>query len=436
MRSPSSPVRVLLLATVLAAIPGCKFGAPRVAPGSPTRLVTLKYLCWGDDTEIAMNQAWIDMFEAEHPNVRVDMRVVSGQGFDQVLLTQIAGGIPPDVTYVTPQGFPNLVRREIYEDLTPYMERDGVSRDEYLPNLLKPYESEGRVYGLPRSWHPFVIFYNKRLFQRFGVEYPSAKWTWDDFIAAGKRLTRDEDGDGAPEFRAAANFPFQPFVWSCGGDVFGPDGEFLLDEPRSLEGLQLYIDMIHKHGILPLPGETQGTQSPQQMFETGRLAMFALGIWCVPAFRRIERFEWDIAPMPRGSACRATLLVTAGWGVIRTSRHKEEAWQLVRFLAGRQAQEYQMRIWRDPSPRVDAFVPLMNFEPEKPPPSRQVVLDSVEFGRFDTYFVHGPELWTELNRELGRLEGGFSDDVRASVAKMRADVEARREELVEESGLY
>lgn len=94
-----------------------------------------------------------------------------------------------------------------------------------------------------------------------------------------------------------------------------------------------------------------------------------------------------------------------------------------------------MKIWRDPSPRVDAFKSLMFWEPEKPPASRQVVLDSIEFGRFDSYFVGQPELTTEANRELDRLTSGLSTDVAASVAKMRGMVEQRRQELIEEFDL-
>ena len=168
-----------------------------------------------------------------------------------------------------------------------------------------------------------VVYYNKRLFDRFNVAYPDESWTWDTFIDAGKRLTVDEDGDGAKEFFGAANFPRQVFVRSFGGEEFGPDGEFLLDRPESIEGLRLYIDLINKHGVFPSPSETR-TQAPQQMFETGRLAMFCLGIWSVPSFRRIDRFEWDIAIMPSGprqvTAVTAIELATAVATAMTTTR--------------------------------------------------------------------------------------------------------------------
>jgi multiple sugar transport system substrate-binding protein len=424
--------RVVLLAAAAVAsgliCSACRVGTPKVDGES---LVTIKYLAWGDDTEIEMNQAWIDGFEAEHPGVRVDFESVQGQAFDQKLLTQVAGNVAPDVTYVNPSSFPNFLRRDVFVDLRPYMERDGVTLDEFLPGLVEPYQHGEGIYGLPRSWHPMVVYYNKRLFDRFNVAYPDESWTWDTFIDAGKRLTVDEDGDGAKEFFGAANFPRQVFVRSFGGEEFGPDGEFLLDRPESIEGLRLYIDLINKHGVFPSPSETR-TQAPQQMFETGRLAMFCLGIWSVPSFRRIDRFEWDIAIMPSGPAGRNTLLVTAGWAIPRTSRHPEEAWQFVKYLSGRAAQEYQMRIWRDPSPRADAFNSLMFWEPEKPPANREAVLKSIEFGQFDNFFLGQPELANEMGREMENLESGRSKDVEASVARMKRLVERRRAELIEE----
>ena len=118
--------RVVLLAAAAVAsgliCSACRVGTPKVDGES---LVTIKYLAWGDDTEIEMNQAWIDGFEAEHPGVRVDFESVQGQAFDQKLLTQVAGNVAPDVTYVNPSSFPNFLRRDVFVDLRPYMERDG-----------------------------------------------------------------------------------------------------------------------------------------------------------------------------------------------------------------------------------------------------------------------------------------------------------------------
>ena len=400
---------------------------PRSTSGASTaEKIRLDYVCWGDVTEQALNRHWLSEFEKLHPNISVNLvHTAGGDGTEIKIQTMIAGGAPPDVMYVWPTVMPTFLRKGIYLPLDEYMDEDGIDRSAWLESVLQFYTSDGQVYGLPRSWHPYVLFYNKDMFDQAGVAYPDETWTYDDLIKYGMKLTGDVDGDGNVDQYAIANVPSTIFIWGHGGDTHDERGKCLLETPEAIRGLEFYRDLIWKYKIMPPPQQLSESLNAQEMFKTGRLAMFALGIWCVPDFREITEFEWDIAPMPAGPVGKVTQLVTAGWGVYSGSKHPREAWELVKYLSGAEAQEYQMRIWRDPSGLSQVFEDMMFWEPEQSPKSRKVVLDSIEFGRFAAPFEGQGEVETKARLIREELETGREPDagrIAAEIAEVTREV--------------
>jgi multiple sugar transport system substrate-binding protein len=381
--------------------------------------VRLDYVCWGDVTEEALNRHWMAEFEKRHPGTSVNIiTTTGGEGTEIKIQTMIAGGAPPDVMYVWPEVFPTFVRKEVYLPLDEMMAQDGVDRADWFDVLIDFYTAQGHVYGLPRSWHPYVLFYNKDMFDQAGVPYPQPGWTWDDVIRHGLKLTRDVDGDGNVDQYAIANVPWEIFVWGHGGETYDEKGRCLLDSPEAIAGLELYRDLIWKYKIMPPPQHLTQSLNAQEMFKTGRLGMFGLGIWCVPDFREIGDFTWDIGPMPAGPAQRITKLVTAGWAIYSDTAHPQQSWELVKYLSGPEAQTYQMRIWRDPSGIRQVFENMMFWEPEEPPASRQVVLDSIDFGRFAPTFEGWAEVEQKARLVREELETGREEDVRRIVREI------------------
>lgn len=382
--------------------------------------IQLTYVMWGDTSELEMNKRWIADFEDLHPESKINMVATDGSGTDVKIMTMVSGGTAPDVMYVWPDIFPKFVSEGLYMPLDDYLEKHNLGRERWFAELLEPYTHEGKLYGLPRSWHPYLLYYNQDLFDSVGVTNPEANWTWDDVIRVGKELTRDTDGDGRTDQYAIAGVPWETFVWGCGGEIFDKEGNCLLDTPEAITGLTLYYDLIYTHHIMPTPQELKESKDAQSLFMTGKVAMFALGIWCVPDFRGIRNFDWDIQVMPAGPKLQVTPLVTAGWATYAKTPHPEEALAFTTYLAGPEAQSYQMRIWRDPSGLKDVFNKLLFFEPEKAPLNRQALLDSIPMGRFRNVFMGMDEVQRTLNEELDVIFNGYvkRDEIPATVEKI------------------
>jgi len=84
-------------------------------------------------------------------------------------------------------------------DLKPLIEKD-LNADEYVSALVAGTDKDGHIWGVPHAMNAAVIYYNKDLFDKKGVAYPTADWTWDDMIEKAKALSYDENGDGKNDF--------------------------------------------------------------------------------------------------------------------------------------------------------------------------------------------------------------------------------------------
>jgi len=361
--------------------------------------ITLNYVYWGDISEIALNTHWIRSFEKKHPGIKVNM--IHTSEVETKILTMVAAGVPPDVMYAWPQVLQDFASKGIYLPLNAFIKRDGIDQGKWFPQILKAYKYKDKIYGLPRGWNPYVLYYNKNLFDEAGVPYPDESWTWQTVIKYGRKLTK-RDREGRIEQFAISNVPYQIFVWSMGGKFFDREGKPSYDGPKTIEGFQLARDLIWKYKISPTPQQLKQNQSAEDMFLTGRVAMFALGMWAVPRFRTIKKFKWDIAVMPRGKV-RKTMLVTAGWAISSATKHPQQAWDLVKYLSGDEAQTYQMKIFRDPSGLIDILKKYMFYEPQKPPQNRGVFLKSIKFGRFLPVFPGSMELIAKINQDIDNI---------------------------------
>ena len=74
------------------------------------------------------------------------------------------------------------------------------------------------------------------------------------------------------------------------------------------------------------------------MFASGRLAMFLSGIWETPLLRNYK-FKWDVAMFPKNkTGVRAFGTGGSGYGILRSSKHKKEAWEVIKALTGPEGQ--------------------------------------------------------------------------------------------------
>ncbi len=296
-------------------------------------VVTIRWVA--DPNPIRLKQ--IALFEKSNPDIKVNLDW-SSAGL-QKILTQIAGGNAPDVIILfSASDISIFAEKGALSDLTPYCEKYNVPLDDFWP-LLKPYMYyEGKVYALCDNATPYVLYYNKKLFDSAGIPYPTDKWTWEDLLSASKALTK-EIGPRVKQFGFLTGVRKEPFYWQNGASFYSKDKKrCIINSKEGKEALRFLYDMQFKYHLSPSPSEMQsigggqGWGSGLSLFMSGKIGMYPCGRWVTINYRKIKDFEWDIAPLPKGKY-KATLFLSHSWAIPEDSNHKEEAFRFVKFLS-------------------------------------------------------------------------------------------------------
>jgi multiple sugar transport system substrate-binding protein len=155
----------------------------------------------GDSGEgLNPHQEIIAKFEEENPDVLVQLEAVAGRDYYARLLTQIAANDAPDIMQIGDDAVPQFVGSGAFLPLDDFISgSEGnapLDPNIYLPGLLAPGQYQDQQWLLPKDYSPLAIYYNKKIFDEFGVDYPQDGWTWDEFLTTAQALTQDTDGDG------------------------------------------------------------------------------------------------------------------------------------------------------------------------------------------------------------------------------------------------
>ncbi len=307
--------------------------------------IVIKYMRWANPAEVKSTKELLDLFMKQNPDIKVVLGNESWSAYWDKLQTLFASGDGPDVFLLGSYYIVDFYKKGILENLQPYIEK---SKNINLKKFFKPpvelYKFNGDLYALPRDINSIVLYYNKDLFDRAGVKYPTASWTWDDIIKAGKQLTRDYNNDGIID-QYGILIPSSAYVYETGwGNLILQAGGSLLNKektkatvntPAVAKALQFLWDLEYKYKIAPM--EKSKASLGDNVFMTGKVAMVYDGSWMIGTYKTIKSFKWDVQLLPKGKrrACIANGVANA---MSSKSKHKEAAWKLIEFLSSKEAQ--------------------------------------------------------------------------------------------------
>ena len=296
------------------------------------------------DRELGVMKDVIADFEKTHPDIHV--KVVGGISDDKIVAA-IRGGNAPDVAHSFDAGAYTgaYCSNGAWIDLADYMNQDGLS-DEIFPEVPRQYSQfEGTRCALPMLADVYGLYYNKDLLAKAGIDSPPQ--TVSQLMDDAKKLTeRNPDGS----LKVVGLDPFDGFYenvaahWApqWGVDWVDESGKSnLAAQPGWADMLRWQKELIDWYGydnLVRWQASAGDEFSAQNAFERGKLAMNLDGEWRV-AFVQNEHPELNFgtAPLPVDDA--QPDLYGSGYtsgsiiGIPKTSGHKDEAWQLLKYLA-------------------------------------------------------------------------------------------------------
>jgi multiple sugar transport system substrate-binding protein len=294
---------------------------------------------WGSDNDTKTYQQRADAYTATHPGVKVTVKNIPVENYDQQVDTMIAGGSSPDIIEVNGTDGPALASRGVILDLNSRIQSAGMKLEDTVDaSRVKGYNLKGKQFALPDRGGNLVFYYNKTMFDKAGVPLPKAGWTWDEFTAAARKLTVVQGGKTVQYGVAIDNWPqaVESVVRSFGGTLLNDSlDKPAIDSPEARRGLQTYYDLAAKLKVSPtLKDYADFGQNVNRdaLFAQGKTAMIWAGLWDIPDFVK-QGLSFGIAPPPTVDPANPTMMAFGtGLAVGAKSKHQGAAWEVVKYM--------------------------------------------------------------------------------------------------------
>lgn len=361
---------------------------PALTPTLAQDKVKLRIATWTGVGEAAEFQLIIDKVNAASTEYEIIHEPIPSDYMTQVK-TQLAGGTAADMYWIGNEDLA-LASEGVFTPLTDCLKDQPANTagdvNDYYPSILATATQDGVVYGLPWIAQPVVVYYNKTLFDAAKLDYPKAGWTWDDFLADAKALTKDIDGDGKTDqwgFTANGWPPPQMFIWQAGGQLISDDLKTApIDSPEAIEGINFYLKLAYNPEVSP-SSDVIKEQGFDAMYRAGKVAMFMGGaadgldfevensaVVSVPVNPRTKdgtTFAWTASTVISANtqnpelACKALLALTEGiqnWKIVSPRISQSTAEHLI-ASAPKKKDSAEAIIAAVPSMRAFTIIPQL-----------------------------------------------------------------------------
>ena len=274
---------------------------------APAEEVTLKWAIWDQET----TQYWGDIkdaYEASHPGVTIEMVDLGSTDYMTVLATQLAGSADLDIVTIKDiPGYANLINLDYLKPLNEVLTRDTGDFNGTIEQLTT---DDGNFYAVPFRSDFWVLYYNKDLFDKAGVEYPSNDLTMEDYDALARKMT---SGSGDTKV-----YGCHYHTWRSAASLFSIlDGKNTIIDGK-YDFMKPTYDMViaqQKDGICMDYGYLKTSSLHYSAaFENQQCAMVNMGSWFISTLEAYmkdaeTKFNWGIVkyPHPAGAEAGSTL---------------------------------------------------------------------------------------------------------------------------------
>jgi multiple sugar transport system substrate-binding protein len=310
---------VVVLASVLAAGSQAKTDRAK-APKVTT--VTLNGWQTSPPEETKLSKVVAD-FERTHKSIKVNYQSVTGD-YQAQELAKFAARKPPDVLYVDVADIRDWVGQGVIQPLDSFVKSSHFSTKPYIKNLLNAFKVNGHIYGFPKDWSSLGMEVNTTLLA--GNPVPK---TWAQLKSVASKINVP---GGKPICLSADWARLMAFVYQAGGN-----GQWKSANSAPFRNaVNFYVGLINS-GLAATPDKL-GASWCGEAFGKQKVAIAFEGNWMFPTMESFPGVKFTTAPLPKGKT-RGNLAFTVSYSMAKDSKHKAAAWQLLKYLVGRQGMQ-------------------------------------------------------------------------------------------------
>lgn len=305
---------------------------------------TLTWSVWDKDATVYY-EPLIEAFEAENPDINVELLDLGSTDYMTVLGTQLSGG-DTSIDVVTVKdipGYASLVNKNQLEPLSELA--SDINLDQYS-GTVEQITVDDEYYALPFRSDFYVMYYNKDLFDAANVDYPQNNLTFDEYDTLIREVS-----EKATEANGSKVYGGHYHTWRSQVQMYG-----LLDGENTLVSTDYsFLEPIYETVLAQQEDQivqdyaTLKTSSLHYSaaFYQNNVASLLMGTWFIPTLATAiesgesEDFNWGMVTMPLTEGAEegtASGTITT-LGISANSENKEASWKFVEFVTSEEGSQ-------------------------------------------------------------------------------------------------
>ena len=279
-------------------------------------------------------------FMKENPDIEVKA-IYAGNYNDARIkaLAALKSGQPAQLSVMFSIDIYELIEQDAIVAFDDIVETDDERAwlETFYPSLMQNGMTQGKTWGIPFQRSTIVMYYNKDAFREAGLDPEMPPATWDELVAAGKKLV-SRSGDKVERWGMmipSTGYPYWMFgALTMQNDqvLMNGDGNLTYyDAPATQEALQFWHDLGSVHGVMPSGTIEWGTL--RKNFLEGQTAIMWHSTGNLTAVKKNAKFDFGVAMLPAKKR-RGTPTGGGNFYIFKqtTPEERKAAMTLIRFL--------------------------------------------------------------------------------------------------------
>jgi len=292
---------------------------------------TLTVTTWNYDTTPEFEKLFT-AFEKENPDVTIKPIDIAADDYDTKLTTMLSSGDTTDIlTMKNLLSYSNYALRDQLVDLTDHL---GDIDTEPAQDSYDMYDVDGKTYAQPYRTDFWVLYYNKKMFDDAGIDYPN-NLTWDEYEEVAKELSQPDD-----QVYGAYQHTWRSTTQALSAaqndqNLMEPSYDYLKEDYERALRMQDEKSQMD----FGTAKSTQVTYASQ--FENSKAAMMYMGSWYMAGVLDSKAngktdVDWAIAEIPQKEKGQeiTTFGSPTAFAVNKNSKNQELAQKFLDFASG------------------------------------------------------------------------------------------------------
>ncbi|GHJ43938.1 sugar ABC transporter substrate-binding protein [Catellatospora sp. TT07R-123] len=296
---------------------------------------------WVRAADEPMDKALVAAWNDANPTRKITMLTVPDAQYVQKYVQAVRSGDAPDLAAVDIANVKSLTTQHLLTDITAQV--DALPYKAALaPAGVDISSVDGHVYALPHQLDVSLLYYNKTLFTKAGLDPARPPATLDELVAAARKITAL--GDGTYGFSFAGNcagcnaYTLLPYIWASGGDIMNADGtKATLDDPAVAAALNAHKTMWDEK-LMPAAVKDDNGATWLSGFQSGKIGMIALGSFAVSIYKAQAGLDFGVTPIP-GTKGTSSFLGGDVIGISKGAKNAQTAWDFIAWSMSEDVQK-------------------------------------------------------------------------------------------------